>query len=382
MRFTMLKKELKRLYFRFWYTRLRIEHFLAEKRYNQKKSKDVQKSLELSDKSMKLPVTIVDVKDDKKGIVTIISDDGFFDSGVILNELANKYDICATDAGAVSIVKPHLKEWQKIIAEGHIEMVNHSYKHVAMQEGREISKDRDRLYYEIVRAKQWITHHFKGLRQFVFVCPGNMMCELGYEVLSENDFLAVRRGNRGYNSLSPENGTNEGEWFNLMVQGIGDEGVDTSVRNSWVDYAIQNRQWLIEMWHNVAAQDDGFYQTIMKEDAEKHIDYIAKSKKENQVWVATFSEAVKYLREKQSMIVEAYLTSESIHILANLKSKKLSKEIFDYPVTIKIALPDYVADSSFYMGEEELTLIDKKMLMLNVVPNGEPLEIAIRSKRS
>ena len=113
-------------YFRFWYIRLRIEHFLEEKRYNQKISKDVPKSLELSDKSMKLPVTIVDVKDDKKGIVTIISDDGFFDSGVILNELANQYDICATVAGAVSIVKPHLKEWQQIIAEGHIEMVNHS----------------------------------------------------------------------------------------------------------------------------------------------------------------------------------------------------------------------------------------------------------------
>lgn len=379
MRFMMLKKRLKHIFFKMCYVHLYIMQLFEKKKFRQKNTELFQKKQTFKENSRKLSVSIAPVKGDKSAIVTVISDDGFFESGVLLNELVKKYDIRATVSGAVAIVKPHLNEWQDIVSEGYVEMVNHSSKHVAMQEESDIGKDKNRLYYEIVRAKHWLNHNFREMKQLVFVCPGNTMCKLGYDILKENHFFAVRRGDRGFNSLSPEEGINSGQWFNLMVQGIGDEGVDTKKRNSWVDEAVRKRQWLIEMWHNVATEDDGFYQTIMKEDVEEHISYISQQKKEEKIWVATFTEATKYLREKQEACVEAYWKNDCIYVSAALKDGKISEEFFNVPITIKIKLPEELTTSSFQLNGNIITIIDENILMIDIVPDGKITKVMIKA---
>lgn len=381
MKLKIFKREIKNIFFRIYYIGLLVGRVLEKIKDNRFKREKIEENLIdiLSDKKMvRVPITIAEVKDDKKGIVTIISDDGFFDSGVLLNQLVKEYEICATVAGAVSILKPHVEEWKKIVSEGYIEVVNHSYKHIVMNEKSDISKNRNRLYYELIGAKRWIERYFQLNKQLVFVCPGNMMCQLGYKVLNENGFLAVRRGDRGYNSLSPQNGTNRGQWFNLMVQGIGDEGTCTQVRNHWVDYAIENHQWLIEMWHNVAEKEDGYYQTILKKDAEEHIKYISKCKREQQIWVATYSEATKYLRAKQAITVNAYFVDNCIYVLTEVVDEKIPKEIFDYPITVKIDLPDDLKAYTFFIDGKKVPLVDRKILMFNIMPNDKVTKISMK----
>ena len=118
-----------------------------------------------------------------------------------------------------------------------------------MENGKEIADDVVKLKHEIVDADKWY-ENWLGYEQIVFVCPENQMCNEGYKILGDNNFWAVRRGGRGYNTLSPKDGIESGQWFNLMVQGICDDDVDASVRKSWIDMAIANQTWLIEMWHN------------------------------------------------------------------------------------------------------------------------------------
>ena len=165
------------------------------------------------------------------------------------------------------------------------------------------------------------------------------MCRKGYEILVKNGYWAVRKGERGFNSLSPEEGFDPGQWYNLKCYGIMDPGVDTDVRNGWVDSSIKDHVWLIEMWHNVVPEDDGYYQTILVDEAMQHLEYIKQQSDSNSIWVATITEAVKYFREKQNSNVTAYIIDNELHIMVELTDKNMSYDVFDQPLTVNVNMP-------------------------------------------
>lgn len=284
-----------------------------------------------------LSASIAPVLDDCAAAVTIISDDGFYETGVNLNNLAIKYDMKITVAGAISIVSENLSGWKEIVDQGHIELVNHSYDHIKMDEDSEISKDEDALYHQIVDADKWFEDNF-GTEQFVFVCPENIMCNMGYDILENNGFYAVRKGHRGYNMLSPLEGRDDFEWYSLGVQGIRDV-TTTQERNAKIDYAIANKSWLIEMWHSVTDEDIGHYQWIPTEEADAHLYYIAYQRDDGNIWVASFNDAVKYFREKENSCVNAILENDKILLEVTYDKNILPESIFDFPLTIKVQLP-------------------------------------------
>ena len=301
---------------------------------------------------------VADVYGGADAIVTIISDDGFYDSGCNLNELLVERDLRGTVAGAIKYVKPNIEGWNDILDDGHLELVNHSYNHIRMEDGRLISYNYFALFHEIVDSDRWYEDTF-GDEQIVFVCPENTMCRLGYSILEQNDFWAVRRGSRGYNSLSPEDGTEPGQWLNLMVQGICDDGVDTDTRNCWVDESVSQHLWLIEMWHNVMYDDDGFYQTINVSEAADHLDYIELVENSGVIWNATFTEAVKYIREAQNSEVTAYIIDDSLHVFVSLTNENMQYDTFDQPLTVCILL------EGEYSNDE--------LIVIDVVPGQEEI---------
>ena len=282
---------------------------------------------------------VADVYGDADAIVTIISDDGMYDSCVNLDRIFGERNLKCTVAGAIKFVKPYQNEWNELLGHGTINLVSHSYDHIRIEDGKPVGNNKLAIYHEIVDADEWY-ENWLGTEQIVYVCPENTMSEKGYEILSDNSFWAVRRGNRGYNSLSPEEGVEPGQWFNLMVQGICDDGVDTDVRNLWVDAATNDHTWLIEMWHNVMPDYDGCYQTILLPDAEVHLDYIVDMSEKGHIWVATFDEAVKYLREKQNIKLYTYILDGKIYLYAELTDDRMSYETFDQPLTLIITIPD------------------------------------------
>lgn len=369
----MIKNIIKKIYFRIWYLFLKTKD--ARVTSVAEEEEEIHSELKEDNDTETLNVSIAEALGNRDGIVTIISDDGFFESGLILSQLAKKHKLRVTIAGAVSIIKPHLQEWKKIVSENFVELVNHSYSHIGMREDGPIGKNRDRLYYEIIAAKLWFEKHFLK-NQITFVCPENMMSDAGYKIIKEKNIFAVRKGNRGYNSLKPEEGIECGDWYNLMVQGIGDKDVDTATRNSWVNVAAQNRKWLIEMWHNVAKEDDGLYQTILATEAEEHLKYIAEKQSENSIWVATFTDAVKYIRERQITEVKAHLCKGKILVSATMGGK-LSKDIFNYPLTVQIQVPQELQKSSFFIGEKKLQINKQGNILMEIIPDSGMKEILI-----
>lgn len=264
-------------------------------------------------------------------------------------------------------MEPEKKHWKRILDDGVIELVSHSYSHQAMDEEYDIAKDVKELEHQIVDADAYY-EEFLGCEQISFVCPENRMCENGYRILCDNDFWAVRRGTRGYNSLSPDEGIEPGQWFNLMVQGICDDGVDINIRNGWIETAINDNVWLIEMWHNVMPSDDGCYQTLLWKDACEHLDYIAAKRDSYEIWVATYNEAVKYIREKQNSKIYSYINNGELHVYVELTDANMDYEMFNQEVTVNIEILEGI---SVEMSEEVFGFEDS--LAVNIVPGKEKI---------
>ena len=302
---------------------------------------------------------VAEVYGNADAIVTIISDDGFVESGLYLNELMKYFDLHASVAGVVDYIDPNLIFWEEIVNDGHVEVINHSYNHKTMNEGSPISSKYFSLKHQIVDSDKYYEKTF-GDEQIVFIWPENAMCNKGYSILRDNGFWASRSDVRGFNSLSPDDGKQAGQWYQLYLFGIKDDGVDTSVRNGWIDQAITDKAWVIEMWHEVLPEDDGLFQTITVDEAIEHLFYLSDKVTAGEVWNPTFTDAVKYIREKQNSNVYAYILDGKLHIYVELTNPEMSYGTFNYPLTIGVCLPmnDEMTYYNVIPGEELIIDVD------------------------
>ena len=275
---------------------------------------------------------ITSVFNNKQGIVTIISDDGEFNTGKALKQLSDKYNLPITVAGTVRNVAKHLSFWKRAKKDHLFECVNHSYNHIRMEEASTIANNEKRLIHEIIHSGKYFERVFRK-PSISFVCPENKMCKKGYEIIQKSEIYATAKARKGfeYNSLKPVEGIQPGNWFNLGRIGIMDTS-DEEERKQWIATAAKQEKWLIEMWHNVSENTSSGFQTISPETAEKHLQNL--SEKKDEVWIALFTDAVKYIYERQDATVNAYIFNESIHIIVELY--ELPVGIFDQELTVKL----------------------------------------------
>lgn len=311
---------------------------------------------------------------DRDAAVTIVSDDGFYESGKHLNELAKKYNIKVTVAGVVDNIDPYLEEWKNIEEEGYVDLISHSFSHLKMQEGKEFEEDE--LQHQITDSINYYKNNFKT-DQIAFIPPENTMCSRGYEILRDNGIVAIRQGIRGENSLKPLQGVWPGQWYRLFTFGICDNE-STEWRNSLIDNAIMNKTWLIEMWHNVYKNKSEFqgYQAITYDKAEEHLKYMSEQSSKENIWIASLVDATKYILERDNSTVKAFLDGDEIRIELIMDSEILSKDIFDHCLTVKIPLPEKWLNYKEITSKDNLDVRIKeengvKYILIDMLPNSE-----------
>ena len=296
-------------------------------------------SMVVPENAVVLKTEIADVYNNADAIVTIISDDGDYVTSVNLYRMMKARGLKCTVAGVISMISGHLNVWDMYVSEDVIDLVSHSFDHLKMDEGSDASGDAYVLKHEIADAHRFLENRYKK-KQIAFVSPENIMCKKGYDILAGLGIQAVRGDEKGYNSLNPEEGTEAGEWFNLFCMPIVGDGVDSKVRNGWIDKAENDGTWLIEMWHNVRIEDDGQFQTLLIPEAEEHLDYIVEKKNSGNIWVATYTEAVKYIKERQNASVTAYIVGDKLFIRSELTDSQMSYDTYNLPLTVNIKVPD------------------------------------------
>ncbi|MCI8454332.1 MAG: polysaccharide deacetylase family protein [Lachnospiraceae bacterium] len=278
---------------------------------------------------------ICPVRYGRKAICTIISDDGRMQTAENLSRLAAEFDCKVTVAQAVRYVQ-NITRWRELEQHGKLEFISHSYNHRRLDDDNLSDKE---LEHEITEARQFMEDNFRT-DQIAFVPPNNQLSDRAYSVC-ENQFYAIRRWKRLYNFLSPEQGRDWLQWLNLGCKGIHDVET-TAERNHWIDDVVLQEKWLIEMWHDVELEKTERYQCTTLEEAKQHLTYIRECACRNFLWVAPFTEAVKYIKEVQSCRLEVSKINRGEWKIFLDKGIAKKDDRFDMPLTLKIVVPEGV----------------------------------------
>ena len=307
---------------------------------------------------------IAPVYKNRNGIVTIVSDDGDFQTGRIIDLLSQKYHVPFTIGGTVLNIARHETWWKHTLKNNALmEIVNHSYNHVRMDSNSDIASNISRLTHEIIHSKKYFESRF-GNKQICFVCPENMMCSEGYKLLRQSGVLAVRRGERGYNDLCLSPGEEPGELFNLKIKGIMDPTFSESGKKKWLEDASNEKKWLIEMWHNICDHEDGGFQTILTADAESHLEEIMELADCGMLWPARMTDALKYIFERQCFESVAVVCGDNLLLSLYAKSESIDTAIFDHPLTVFVKNP-----GRKIIGADSSAIIDNSVwYMVDVTP--------------
>jgi peptidoglycan/xylan/chitin deacetylase (PgdA/CDA1 family) len=105
-----------------------------------------------------------------------------------------------------------------------------------------------------------------------------------------------------------------------------------SLMKSWVDTTCANKDmWLVLVFHGI---DSLGWEWTPIPKLEEYFNYIVA--KEGQVWVATFGDATKYMREREHAKVDASAGNGSIRVSV---MHSLDPFMYDLPLTLKTYVP-------------------------------------------
>ena len=143
---------------------------------------------------------------------------------------------------------------------------------------------------------------------------------------------------------------------------------------TWVDQAAaQGNIWLVLVFHGV---DGVGWKPKTSAELRDYFRYIH-SKEEN-VWVATFQDVGKYIRERLHSTVASYRDSEAISVTLRSDLTDLS---YDLPLTLKTAVPKEWNAVEVRQGERTqhvnvLRTNDRDYVVYQAVPNAERVTLS------
>jgi len=146
------------------------------------------------------------------------------------------------------------------------------------------------------------------------------------------------------------------------------------VTKSWVDKtAAQGNIWLVLVFHGV----DGIgWKAKTSAELKEYFGYI-NGKKES-LWVATFQDVTKYIRERSHAVVASYTDGEGIFVTLRGDLTDMS---YDLPVTLKTNVPEKWKAVKVRQGErtKQVDVVQADgagYVLYQAVPNAEVVRLS------
>jgi hypothetical protein len=218
----------------------------------------------------------------------------------------------------------------KLYASQGYEFASHTITHTHMA-----VLDTTNMFYELYKSKEDIKDHlgdqytFDAEIPFGIEHPRAMKYSLpAYEAL--RNMMTdpyMQEINRGYTT---QPGTSTKEY--VQWQRGGTTETSLQLMNSWVDTTLaHNNIWLVLVFHGV----DGLgYEALPHELLDTYFQKIKRH--EANLWIATFSDVAKYVRERMHATVNSDKTDN--HIMVHLQHS-LDADIYNIPLTLKTYVP-------------------------------------------
>jgi len=297
-----------------------------------------------------------------------------FSRGVLKLDLpGNKFDNPDVDISWIEI--------KKIASAGH-EFGSHSVTHPQLG-----IYDFPNMRYEIEKSREEIVKHLGESHAFSAEIPHGIenprVMEFAgrFHQALRNKMPApyLEEINRWSRKTPSESGMQYIQW-----QRGAKSNTSLKAMSSWVDTCLAYENvWLVLTFHGV----DGIgYEPKSSAELREFFSYIKSN--ENRVWVATFRDVVKYIRQRDASSVTQIMEnleredmSTGKKIVVGLKHN-LDKEIYNYPLTLKSYLPQGWSEVSVTQGGTTLTykkFSDKggNYIIYNVLPNKELITIEL-----
>ena len=147
-----------------------------------------------------------------------------------------------------------------------------------------------------------------------------------------------------------------------------------ALMKSWVDtVASRDNMWLVLVFHGV----DGIgWEPKSGAELGEYLGYIKSLG--DKVWVATFQDAAKYMRERMSAEVRVRSKGQGFEITL---THDLSRDLYDRPLTLRTAVPDDWRAAEVRQGERVLRVpvngrAGGRFVLYEAAPNSGPVTLA------
>jgi oligosaccharide reducing-end xylanase len=162
-------------------------------------------------------------------------------------------------------------------------------------------------------------------------------------------------------------GATPAQFMNISSIVCGSSGSNTTAQslNNLANQAVTKGGWCVLLFHGI--DNDGGYSPIASSVIRTHLQHLDSLK--NVIWVSTFGNVARYIRERDSVSVrEVSNTASSITIQV---TDNLDNSVFNYPVTIRRAKPaGWSQFSVTQKGQNVAFSIVSQDIMFDVVPDG------------
>lgn len=138
---------------------------------------------------------------------------------------------------------------------------------------------------------------------------------------------------------------------------------------SWIDTALKGDNiWLVLVFHGIEGIG---WEPLTREELEEYFTYI--KNKEDNIWVATFGDVTKYMRERMQADIDAQKKGDTIEVTL---THSLDKTLYDLPLTLKTYIPDSWKSVKIQQGADEQTVQSHNdqhgtFVLYQAVPNKE-----------
>ena len=220
-------------------------------------------------------------------------------------------------------------DYKRFAAEGH-EIASHTVTHARLA-----VLDEDNLLYELEQSKADIQHFLGEKYTFSAECPYGTENKRVMEY-AQKIYPALRnRMPESYldelnRSSKRQPGESEKEYVQWQRGPL--TNVSMEVMKSWVDTCMAHDNiWLVLVFHGI----DGIgWESKTGAELEEYFNYI--NERKDHLWVATFADVTKYIRERKNAVINSVVQDEAI--VVNI-SYGLDPEVYDVPITLKTYVP-------------------------------------------
>lgn len=297
------------------------------------------------------------IYDFKQGIVSLTFDDGYITQFTIGMPLLKERSIPATFYVVTGDIDSITRSLLINNLSKEFEIGSHTVTHPDL-----VKIGSTKATKELVDSQSFLQKYFGINAALTFSYPWGHY-NTSIKKITKNLYLAARSSSKGFNSFyAPDK-------YALIMQDFN-EHTEVSKANSWIDHAIKNQTWLIEMIHGI---NNVGYSPIDSAELAEHLDYIKKV--EDKIWCGTVSDVIKYIDESKKARIECAICNDTVYQIRI--NDFLNDSIYNQPLSVRIKVPG-VWDSIWISNVEKIKTEyynNSKFILFNALPDNRLLTI-------